>query len=130
MFISQTALTKNAYSADPAWKTLSDPADNADEDAAGDLPVKPAPLLASAENFLTKRRTMVGYDVRSLHHCVKEVHVFSDNSNQLHEHYVCHTHSTRCAGHGRLSNRCELSGRNFIPALNKALITGCRCQAD
>ena len=135
MFISnsQIALTKNGYPADPAWKTLSDPGDNADEDAADGLHVKPAPLQAIAETFQTKRRTMgerMRYDVRSLPSCVKEVHVYSGNSNQLYKHYVCHTHSLRCADHGRFSNRCEPSGKIYISALKKTVTSGCQCKAD
>jgi len=127
------ALTKNGYSTDPAWKTLSDPDDNADEDAGGSLHVKSATLRASAQAFLTKRRTTgerMRYDVRSLHHCVKEVQVYPGNGNQLYEHYICHTHSTLCADHGYLRNRCEPSGYTYIPALKKTVTSGCKCKAD
>jgi len=133
VFISQIALTKNGYSTDPAWKTLSDPDDNADEDAGGSLHVKSATLRASAQAFLTKRRTTgerMRYDVRSLHHCVKEVQVYPGNGNQLYEHYICHTHSTLCADHGYLKNRCEPSGYIYIPALKKTVTSGCKCKAD
>ena len=73
MFISQIAL--NRCSAEPASKTLPDPSDNGDEDAAGSLYAKQVPFRARSEVFLSKRRTMgkrMRYDVRSDDHCVQE----------------------------------------------------------
>jgi len=115
------ALTKNGYSADPARKTLSDPRDgNADEDAADSLHVKPATWRAS------------WYDVGSLHHpCVKgEPTPVVYQGNKMYMHYECKTHSELCSGPGYLRKRCEPSGYNYIPLLNKSVVSGCRCKAD
>lgn len=127
-FIFQIALTKNGYSADAASKTLSDPSDNTDENAAGSLHVKPAPLRTRAELFLTKRCT-VG-DVSSLHPCVQEVKKVVYNGVESYDLFVCQTHSLLCLSDGNLSGECEPSCCIYIPALNKKVVSGCKCKAD
>ena len=132
MFISQIALTKNGCSADPAWKTLLDSGENAEEDAADSLHVKPAPLRSRAEAFLTKRRTMgerMRYDIRSLDPCVLKVQTVVYNGDQDYKRYVCATHDIRCINHRtRLSGECEPSSYKFITALNKHVVSGCKCK--
>jgi len=132
-FIFQIALTENGYSADAASKTLSDPSDNTDENVASSLHVKPAPLRARAEVFLTKRRTVgerMRYDVRSLHPCVQEVQKVVYNGIRFYDLYVCQTHSILCLSDGYLSGECEPSSYTYVPALNKNVVSGCKCKAD
>ena len=132
MFVSQIALTKNGCSADPAWRTLLDSDENAEEDAAGILHVKPEPLRARAEAFLTKRRSMgerMRYDVRSLHYCVHKKQRVVYNGDQSYERYVCKKTSTLCISDStRLSGECEPSSYQFITALNKYVVSGCKCK--
>ena len=119
MFHSQIALTKKGYSANPAWKPLTDPGDNADEDAAGSPDTKRAPLQ------------LRWYDVRALPHpCVKEEHTVIYHGNKWYMSYECKTHSPLCPGYGKVRGRCEPSGYTLIPVLNETVVSGCRCKAD
>ena len=131
LYISQIALTNDGCSADAAWKTLLDSDENAEEDAAGILHVKPEPLRARAEAFLTKRRTMgegMRYDVRSLDPCVLKIQTVVYNGDQSYKRYVCATHDIRCANHRtRLDGECETSYK-VITALNKKVVSGCKCK--
>ena len=119
MFHSQIALTKNGYSANPAWKPLTDPGDNADEDAAGSADVKRAPLRLRWN------------DARSATNpCVREVRTAVHHGNKPYMHYECKTHSTLCTGYGNVKGRCEPSGYEFIFELNESVISGCKCKGD
>ena len=119
MICSQTALTKNGYSEDTAWKPLTHPGDNADVDAAGSPDVKRAPLWS------------MWYDVRSLPHpCVKKVEIQVYHGNKSYKRYECNTHSLLCVGYGNIRGRCEPSGYEFIPELNKSVKSGCKCKED
>lgn len=110
VFNSQIVLTKNGYSADPTSKTLSDPGENADEDAAT--------LQAS------------WYDmIRSRHHCVEGLQALTSRDGTLYMQYKCKTHSTLCSGPRYLNQECA-SEYEYIPALKKAVVSGCRCKAD
>ena len=125
-------MIRSGFSTDPAWKTLSDPEDNTEKDAAVNVHVKPATLRSSAEDSGTRRRKMeerMRYDVRSLHHCVKEKQVYLTNGNQLYEHYVCKHYSILCAPID-VKSRCEPTGYAHIPALKMTVVTGCKCRAD
>ena len=118
MFHSQIALTKNGYSANPAWKPLTDPGHNADEDAGGIPDAKRAPLPSR------------WYDVRSLTKaCVKEERKVMYHGNKWYTHYECNTHSLLCPGHGNVRGRCKTI-LSFIPELNEFVKSGCECQAD
>ena len=119
MFHSKIAFAKNGYSANPAWKTLTDPGHNADEDAGGGPDAKRAPLPSR------------WYVVRSATNpCVKEERTVIYHGNKSYKRYECYTHSLLCVGHGNARGRCEASNKTFIPALNEVVVSGCRCKAD
>ena len=111
-------MTKNGYSANPAWKPLTHQSDNADEDPAGSPDVKRAPLPSR------------WYDVRSsTNPCVKEERKVMYHGNKSYMSYECETHSTLCVGYGNVRGRCKTI-LSFIPELNEFVKSGCECQAD
>ena len=106
---SQIALTKKGYSANSAWKPLTDPGDNADENAAGSPDVKRDPLPSSCSDF------------RSLTNnpCVSHIEVYQGNKSYTR--HVCKNHSLLCPGFTCEAQYC------LITDLNKSVECGCRC---
>ena len=108
---SQITLTKKGYSANPAWQPLTDPGDNADENAAGSPDVKRDPSRSSCYDFRSPT------DIP----CGKE-HIVVYQGNKSYTRHVCPTHSLLCPGF-----RCEASKYCLITDLNKSVVCGCRC---
>ena len=69
-------------------------------------------------------------DVSSLHLCVQEVKKVVYNGVESYDLFVCQTHSLLCLSDGNLSSECEPSCYIYIPALNKKVVSGCKCKAD
>ena len=118
VFNSQIALTKNGYSADLATETLSRPGDSAEEDVAGSLRVKPATSRAR------------WYDIRSFNHCEERTRTAIIEGDKTYIHVKCKTHSTLCSNHGYVKMECEPDVKTYIPALEKVVVSSCRCKAD
>ena len=124
-------MTKKGYSADAAWKPLTDPGDNADEDGADGVHVKAATLRSNAEAFLTKRHTKgkgLGYDVRSPPYCKKNMTIVVYNG-ESYKHYTCKSHSKFCTSGVNLRGKCE-AVVTYIPGLKDTYTSDCQCKTD
>lgn len=108
---SQIALTKKGYSANSAWKPLTDPGDNADENAAGSPDVKRDPS-SSCSDFRS----------RTDNPCVSHIEVYRQG-NKSYTRYVCKSHSLLCPSYTCEAQYC------LITDLNKSVECGCRCSS-